>query len=726
MSRRATPSSSTRTSPALLYIADHIVCPCESCPANTVLPFVRAKRGQTPNKDREFAACDIIHDDGQKCPIFRWKWPNRAEDPALNPFVDPLLPPDCHAGTFSQLSPVDEMEETMLATAIAASLQDQNHVPSPSIHYPPSSFQATSSTSSLFTSQQSSSFTTRPLQTARNSNVGQSSRANSAPLSPPLPSTQSVKTRLICSEPGCIQSGNTKCVCRTCKSHCLRKGGCRQHPGAVIPSSSLPPSYTQATIPASNPPLPIINPTLSPLNDSQETHPHLDTNNRAPKFFTPIIDSHQQSAVQQARDEHRESALASKAARNTLRSSLMVYVWTSEDDKPDLAQTQVSGCLSGEALTISQALLDSVQVCDHKFEYYRPQECKGLEDFLQMSKGPGQNIATSRLLNPPPIGQCRKELKDQLVQDEIAHATYRHNSHKHHSRSRHHAPSSSSRIPTCHSVSPAQSPTHPSSQSSQSSQLSQSPSRHSQSPLQHPHSPSRTFRSSAHNSQSLSRHSSVPSPQLSKTPPPPLAQERNKISPLSNRFTASPSPDDSTIIFPSDRRDAWLASATQKGYTVVTKWPSQYFSRDIIDFYRDVGDIDDPNKSVKATFGLHFPLVSSYPRALVYSHYYRWKDAPQELLDRLYIAGPSDDARWTRLMKVVPDRYQALRCTRKRIKRDLDREDRLALAAAAAADKKQEKKGRGGRKLQLDVSDTSNSSLGSDDSIVREVRRLRK
>ncbi|KAL0056858.1 hypothetical protein AAF712_016528, partial [Marasmius tenuissimus] len=70
--------------------------------------------------------------------------------------------------------------------------------------------------------------------------------------------------------------------------------------------------------------------------------------------------------------------------------------------------------------------------------------------------------------------------------------------------------------------------------------------------------------------------------------------------------------------------------------------------------------------------------------------------------------------------------YQALRCTRKRIKRDLDQEDRIALAVAAAADKKQEKKSCGGRKLQLDVSDTSNSSLGSDNSIVWEVQRLRK
>ncbi|KAJ8089564.1 hypothetical protein PM082_014820 [Marasmius tenuissimus] len=68
MSRRTSPA--LRTSPSL---PDHILCPCDMCPANTVLPFVRANRGQTPNKGREFAACDIIHEDGRKCPVFKWK-----------------------------------------------------------------------------------------------------------------------------------------------------------------------------------------------------------------------------------------------------------------------------------------------------------------------------------------------------------------------------------------------------------------------------------------------------------------------------------------------------------------------------------------------------------------------------------------------------------------------------------------------------------------------------
>ncbi|KAJ8090242.1 hypothetical protein PM082_018838 [Marasmius tenuissimus] len=676
------------------------------CPANTVLPFVRANRGQTPNKGREFAVCDIIHEDGRKCPVFKWKWPNRTEDPALNPFLDPLLPPG-DPNTYSQLPTVVEMEETMLRTAIAASLEDQgpNHVPSITIPMPTSSsYQATSISqvsSSSFTTQ-SSSFITQPLQTTRNSNL-RPVPSSINQLSPPT----STKTRLICSELGCVQSGNTRCLRKSCRSHCIRKGGCRQHPApgmlslqplsstsSTLPlSSTLPPSYTQATIspttslPASDrAPDPIPTP-----NASQEALPVV----RAPKFFTLVPDTQQQSIVQQTRDEHRELALATKATQKTLRSSVLVCFWTSEE-KPYPVEIQVPESLSAEGLTISRTFLDAARVCEDQFEYYRPQvrtwitahaplaldtsrmlkmdgtttllmrkvgikECEGLQDYIRESTGPGINPGGSRLVNPPSLQQRRRELSCSPL---------RNNSRSPSNRSR------------------SSPPTRP------PSSLQRLGSRH-------------------------------------QTPPPPVAQKRSKISPLSSRFTASPSPNGSTLEFAPNKRARLVTAAQQRGYTSATKWPAEYFARDIIDFYREMGDNED---LVKRLFNEHFPLVTAYPRALVYSHHFQWKDAPQDLLDELYTAvpfsGPCDDgdAQWKRLMKVVPDRYQALQHTRRKIKRELDQVDQLA--AVAHQRKSQPKKSRKGGKVQLVEGNTlldelSSSSLGSDDSVVREVRRRR-
>ncbi|KAL0066766.1 hypothetical protein AAF712_006157 [Marasmius tenuissimus] len=532
-------------------------------------------------------------------------------------------------------------------------------------------------------------------------------------------------------------------------------------------SSTLPPSYTQATIspttslPASDrAPDPIPTP-----NASQEALPVV----RAPKFFTLVPDTQQQSIVQQTRDEHRELALATKATQKTLCSSVLVCFWTSEE-KPYPVEIQVPESLSAEGLTISRTFLDAARVCEDQFEYYRPQvrtwitahaplaldtsrmlkmdgtttllmrkvgikECEGLQDYIRESTGPGINPGGSRLVNPPSLQQRRRELRDDLVQDEIQQAALL----RPKSRCHRHTPTpcstrdltshSPSRIPPQYSQS--QSPLHDSLCSSQdSTSSSQSSSRgRSCSPLRNnSRSPSNRSRSSppTRPPSSLQRLGS-----RHQTPPPPVAQKRSKISPLSSRFTASPSPNGSTLEFAPNKRARLVTAAQQRGYTSATKWPAEYFARDIIDFYREMGDNED---SVKRLFNEHFPLVTAYPRALVYSHHFRWKDAPQDLLDELYTAvpfsGPCDDgdAQWKRLMKVVPDRYQALQHTRRKIKRELDQLDQLA--AVAHQWKSQPKKSRKGGKVQLVEGNTlldelSSSSLGSDDSVVREVRRRR-
>ncbi|KAK7051202.1 hypothetical protein VNI00_004702 [Paramarasmius palmivorus] len=353
------------------------------------------------------------------------------------------------------------------------------------------------------------------------------------PVPPPLslhPSQSSSKVP--CSHPNCNKARLRECENQSCRPHCLELGGCTKGDHKVKRQQPPPPPSSQ-------------NSNRSPLNSTQPR------SSREPQFYTPqpppLPDDVLQFSVEERRTARQEQE-AAKATDQALRTSAMVYVFLENDVTPGPEEMQQ--VIHGSSLEVTPAFLQSCGIEGEKFAYYKfpghfwvggtataaksfripitgkvpivgdaPLVLLSRPDLI---KRPG--VATildeaAKRSGGKPLSKRRQGFNDRVAEAErIQHELVV----KAHTAAATASSSSSTQPP-------------PSSKRTRTSPPSESKPKRQCPPNSHPHS-------------SPSFHPE-PSPTLCPQPSPPLSSTSSarQISPLPDRFTGSPSPDNTTI-----------------------------------------------------------------------------------------------------------------------------------------------------------------------------------